>query len=224
MNKRMRKALLVAACFALTICLSIGGTLAWLKGTTQTVTNTFTQGDVEIVLNEGEVYELADINASKTDDLDEADLGKHKDNGETRTTTNTYQIVPGSVYDKDPIVSVVPTSEDCYLFVKFYEGSAATYLTYTSNLTADNGWTKLEGAANVEAGATLWYRVVEKEQETKSWNLLDGDTITVKNDIADDTMSNAAASQLVWTAYAIQKANIADAATAWGYLNTPANP
>jgi len=54
------KALLAALSFALVLCTVIGGTVAWLVDYTDTVTNTFTYGDINIDLKEttGDTYEM----------------------------------------------------------------------------------------------------------------------------------------------------------------------
>lgn len=215
MNK---KNVLVMVLAMLLVCvMSVGGTIAWLTATTSPVINTFTSGNVAITLNEGEVYELG---ATGTTD---ANLGTFTDDGATRVMDNTYQIIPGNKYDKDPTVTVKANSEDCYLFVKFEEGNAANYLTYTSTLTTENDWTQGDGAT---IPANVWYRVVDKATTDQSWVLLqeqgtapDTYYLEVKSDITNgSSMTNAAASELKWTAYAIQKANIANAATAWTTL------
>lgn len=176
---------------------AVGGTIAWLTDTTAEVKNTFTVGKVAIT-------------------LDETDVDDSTPNAD-RDIANEYQMIPGTTYEKDPTVTVTADSEDCYLFVKFEEkNSPATYLTYTSKLNADNGWTKLDGEDDV------WYRVVNKADTTKTFTLLAGnDTytngcITVNADtVTNANMADAAQAELVYTAYACQKANFATAALAW---------
>lgn len=49
----MKKKLFISVvAVALVACFAIGGTLAWLADSTQTVTNTFTVGDIDITLEE----------------------------------------------------------------------------------------------------------------------------------------------------------------------------
>lgn len=57
----MKKKLFISVvAVALVACFAIGGTLAWLADSTQTVTNTFTVGDIDITLEEttGETYKV----------------------------------------------------------------------------------------------------------------------------------------------------------------------
>lgn len=179
---------------------AVGGTIAYLTSTPAEVKNTFTVGKVGITLDEKDV-----------DDSTE---------GAPRDIANEYQMIPGTTYEKDPTVTVKADSEDCYLFVKFEEkNEAAKYLTYISNLNSDNGWTKLTDEDDV------WYRIVNKADSTKTFTLLDGnDTyangcITVKDTVTNDNMEDAAKAELVYTAYAIQKAGFDNASDAWTELN-----
>lgn len=208
--KKFTKIALIVASFVLVAALSVGGTLAWLTAKTQVVTNTFVDAGIEITLDEGEVWET-------TDTIPEGgELGKFKNEDKTpRVNANVYQAIPGSVYDKDPIVTVKAESEECYLFVEFTEGANTDdYYTYTSLLNADNGWLQDEGIPK-----NVWYRIVPASSQDQPFHLLDGDKITVKNTVTNDNMDAATAEtiKLSWIAYAVQTANVADAATAWTY-------
>ncbi len=102
---KARKILVSLAALALVAAISIGGTLAYLTAKTNTVKNTFTVGNVKITLDEG-----------RTKD------GKFIDDGKTRTDVNkedgnSYKLMPGGSYDKDPTVHVDANSEDCYVRV-----------------------------------------------------------------------------------------------------------
>lgn len=164
-----KKIALLMAC-VMAFGIAVGGTLAWLTDETDSVVNTFTATDIEITLAETE------------------------DNWNKK-------MIPGATYTKDPIVAVTDeTTVDCYLFVKFEETeNASTYLTYTSNLTEDNGWKKVAGEDDV------WYRIVKTTDATKSWHLLAEDEVTVNGEtVTKDNMSAAAATKLTYTAYAAQ--------------------
>ena len=130
------------------------------------------------------------------------------------TTGTEYQLIPGKEHAKNPVVTVKANSEKCYLFVKFEEkNSPATYLTYTSTLTAENGWTKLDSESNV------WYRVVDKSATDTPYRLLAGDKVTIKNDVTNENMADAAKAQLVYTAYACQFEGFDTAAAAWAEVS-----
>ena len=97
MNKKIVSLVLVCV---VVFGIVVGGTFAWLQDTSDAVINTFTVGNVELTLNETDV-----------------DLYGEKD-GETRVTENSYKLIPGHTYTKDPIVYVTAGSEPCYVFVK----------------------------------------------------------------------------------------------------------
>ena len=86
----MKKKILVAClCVALAVLTIAGTTLAYLTSQ-DTVTNTFTVGNVEIKLDE------AKANTDGT--LVE---------GANRVKANSYKLIPGHTYTKDPMVTVL---------------------------------------------------------------------------------------------------------------------
>ena len=187
-----KKSLALLMAVVMLFGVTVGGTLAWLMTESQTVTNTFTVGDINI-----DLYETDDAGV--------------------KTQANEYQLVPGNKYKKDPKVEVLTTTNvDCYLFVKFVENDAAkTYLNYESTLTAANGWTKLTDTVPGEDD-DVWYRMVPTTATAteRSWYLLaaDGDFTNgyVGIDgtaVTETTMSAADAAELKWDAYAVQKDN-----------------
>ena len=182
----MKKKLMTVLALVLVIAMSVAGTVAFLTDTTDPISNTFTVGKVDITLTE-----------TFNTDTD----------GDQENDAWQAQLIPGTTYTKDPVVTVTADSEDCWLFVKFEEkNGAATYLNYTSNLTAANGWTQGDGT-NIPAN--VWYRAVNKADSTKSFHLLDGDTVKIDSTaVTNGTMNDAANAQLVYTAYACQSANM----------------
>ena len=94
----MKKKILVAClCVALAVLTIAGTTLAYLTSQ-ETVTNTFTVGKVEIKLDE------AKANADGT-------LVPNAD----RVKENSYKLIPGHTYNKDPMVTVLKGSESSYI-------------------------------------------------------------------------------------------------------------
>lgn len=93
----MKKVIALLLAFVLVIGATVAGTLAYLTSTTETVVNTFTVGNVNITLDEAHV----DANGNVVD--------------ETRVLANTYKLMPGHTYTKDPTVHVQAGSEDCYV-------------------------------------------------------------------------------------------------------------
>lgn len=171
---------MIMAMVMMVVCM-VSGTLAWLTASTSEVQNTFTTADIGLTLTE---TFNTDTNNDGTNDKWQA------------------QMIPGYSYTKDPKVEVSANSVDCYLFVKFEEtNNPSTYLTYTSTLTTANGWTQGDGT-NIPAN--VWYRKVMATDTTRSWELLSGNTISVKDTVTKDNMTTAASAQLVYTAYASQ--------------------
>lgn len=124
------KAILMALCAVLLVAASVMGTLAYLTST-DTVTNTFTVGKVEITLDET--------------DTDDSTVDADRD------TANKYKLMPGHTYTKDPIVHVAAGSSDCFLFVKVDNQIAA--IEDENNTVAGqmkaNGWLPVGGKPGV---------------------------------------------------------------------------
>ena len=175
-----------------------GGTVAWLVATTDSVTNTFTYGDINIEL------------------------------GETKPVNRQAKIIPGVDIEKDPTVTVKANSEACWLFVKVEEAFWPTPTETVGentvrkvNYAIADGWTKLNGT-NIPAN--VYYREVSAEDAKNgvSYNVLAGDTtypngvVTVSENLTKDEIKNITAQpKLTFTAYAVQKDGIDTAAAAW---------
>lgn len=182
MKKTMKRVLPVVALVLVVALASIGGTIAWLTDSTDEVKNTFTAADIDVTLTETP-------NAKSDSSKEENDIWK-------------ANMLPGFSYPKDPKVEVSKNSADCYLFVKFEEtNDPSTYLTYTSTLTTANGWTQGDGT---DIPSNVWYRKVMTSDTTRSWELLSGNTISVKDTVTKENMETAAKAELTYTAYASQ--------------------
>lgn len=154
---------------------------------------------------------------------------------ETETVTNTFttsevdieltesknldlQMVPGKTITKDPEVTVIGGSEDCYVFVKIEK--SANYGTYLNDYVVAEGWTALTGVTGV------YYREVAASTTDQKFSVLDGDKVTVKTTVTNDDMKAIVDGEeptLTFTAYAIQMdylsdasgTSVKDAASAW---------
>ena len=191
---QMKKTLTVLLALVLVIAMSVAGTMAYLTSTTDTVTNSFTVGNVAITLDEAQVdvYGAAVTPAA-------------------RVKANTYKLIPGHSYTKDPTVHVAAGSEDCWLFVQVVNGisglEAATvtdgYKTIADQMTA-NGWTAVTGATNVYAYNT---------------KVSAGANVVVFNQFkiagGADVSTVTENTQITIKAYAVQADNFASAAAAW---------
>lgn len=134
-------------------------------------------------------------------------------------TKSDFKMVPGNTIEKDPTVTVKGGSEACWLFVKVDESvNLGTYITYT----VDSGWTKLDKDENGNSITDLvYYRDVAASADDQSFSVLTGDQVTVKDSVTKTLMEQAktSAPTLTFTAYAVQKDNVATAAAAWAKAN-----
>ena len=111
--KTKSKALLLTLCAVLLVAASVLGTMAYLTST-DTVTNTFTVGKVEIKLDETDVTDP---------------------NG-PRVKANSYKLMPGTAYTKDPTVTVLKGSEESYVRMKVTFNNASKLMAMLPS--ADN--------------------------------------------------------------------------------------
>ena len=135
----------------------------------------------------------------------------------TETKNLDLKMVPGNTITKDPKVTVKANSEACWLFVKVDESANLDdFISYT----VDSSWTALDGVTGV------YYREVPAVTTDTTFSVLANDKVTVKDTVTKSMMDaitngSASAPTLAFTAYACQKDNVADAATAWAKLTTP---
>ena len=137
------------------------------------------------------------------------------------TTGDTYKIIPGVDIAKDPKVTVEAGSEACWLFVRVAEENWPTATengTRKVNYAIADGWTKLEDG--------VYYREVAADTADTSFNVLKDNVVTVSENLTKTDINNITTQpKLTFTAYAVQKDGIADAATAWSKISTtPSNP
>lgn len=204
------KALLVVACALLLVAASVFGTMAYLTST-DTVTNTFTVGKVAIKLDEAKV---------------DAD-GKPVTPAE-RVKENSYKLLPGHTYNKDPMVTVLSGSESSYVkmtvtFSKANELDAifapggADLISIFNGYDASNWIAK--GNTKDETANTRTYEFWYKEAVGAPSDdvALDAlfDSITVPGTITGTQLATIADMTITVNAYAIQADGFADATAAW---------
>ena len=107
---KMRKKSLIMLVCTLTILSSVAfGTIAYLTDRA-TVSNRFTIGNVDIVVDETEVDENGDpVTNPEQDPNDPNDDNKRTEEG------NDYPLIPGSEYVKDPTMTVKKGSREAYV-------------------------------------------------------------------------------------------------------------
>lgn len=193
--RKITKALLLVCCAVLLVVGSVVGTLAYLTST-DSVTNTFTLGNVSISLDESNVDEYGNSL------------------GGTRVKANEYKLIPGHIYTKDPTVHVSSTSEDSWLFVKVQNGinslETPTGNTITSQMAA-NGWTLVNGTTDVYA----YPNKVQKNADVKVF-----ETFAIDGSATYEQIKAAGDAKIVITAYAIQADGFATSAEAFNALKS----
>ena len=190
--KKAKKIVVLLLCAVLLIGASVAGTLAFLTSKA-TVTNSFTVG--KVVLGEDG---KAGLDEAKVDEYGVAVTPAE------RVTENTYKLIPGHTYTKDPTVHVGANSEACWLFVKVENGianiEAATttgedpYTSIADQIVA-NGWKKLDGETNI------YYKEAAKTGDTGADYVVFGNFRLA----TDAAVANYASAKITVTAYAIQK-------------------
>lgn len=187
--KTVRKTLILAACAIMLVCATIAGTLAYLTAN-DSVTNTFTVGNVSITLDEAKVNEDGEAVAP-----------------EQRVDANTYKLLPGQTYTKDPTIHVQAGSEDCYVFVK-----------------VENGLSAIEGGTTIaqQMNAKSWTVIDEKngiygktDPVSAGTDVVVFENFTIKSTANAETLKAYAHAEIKVTAYAIQAEGFDSAQAAW---------
>ena len=202
-NSKLRRILLTLACAVLLVSLSVGATLAYLTSKTDPVQNTFTVGNVAITLDEAKVDEYG-----------------VPVEGAERVMKNTYKLIPKATYTKDPIVYVSDNSEDCWIFVKVYNGLKTEFSgmadiettieekTIAAQMTA-NDWICVDSVNNIWG----YHQVVS---ENTSWPVFETFTL---NDTATqeqlEAIVDGGTCYIYIQAFAIQAEGLTTLTAAW---------
>ena len=194
--KRGKKSALKVALASFAICLTvfsvIGGSLAWLMTSTDSIVNVFTYGNIRINLTETMGEELSD--------------GRY------------FKMVPGKTIKKDPTISVLADSEDCWLFVKIVESSDKPLGDFIQYAVAD-GWTALQEAPGV------YFRTVDNSSQPQTFSVRKDNEVSVKGSVTLEMLqelNSANYPRMTFTGYAVQRDASIDAidsaAEAWALI------
>lgn len=195
--KNAKKIVALLLCAVLLVGATIAGTVAYLTSS-DSVENTFTVGNVAITMVETKVDEygvaLTGENAGTTD-------------------KNTYKLIPGHTYTKDPTVTVGDTSENCFIFVKIENG-----LNTNATLNMSTAWAKVNDDNN---GTSVWvYGTTNAPTAVaKNGSVTPFDNFTFGNSANPASYKDAT---IKVTAYAIQATDLGEADTAaeiWALFN-----
>lgn len=211
---KARKILVSLAALALVAAISIGGTIAYLTSTDK-VENTFTVGNVAIKLDEAK----ANTDGTLVPNVD-------------RVKANSYKLLPGHTYNKDPMVTVLSGSEASYIkmtvtFSKANELDAIFAPTGAELTSIFNGydaanWTYKGNTKDATANTRtyeFWYK--ETVAAPNGDVALDAlfDSITVPGTITNDQLKTIEGMTITVNAYAIQADGFANADAAWTAYN-----
>ena len=205
------KALLVAACAVLLVVASVFGTMAYLTSKTDDVVNTFTVGKVDIKLDEAKV-----------------DTAGAAVTPAVRVKENSYKLMPGHTYIKDPMVTVLSGSEPSYIkmTVTFSKANELDAIFAPSGADLTSIFNGYDAANWIAKGNTkdatantrtyeFWYK--EPVGAPDADVALDAlfDSITVPGEITGDQLKTIKDMTITVNAYAIQADSFKDAADAW---------
>ena len=133
---------------------------------------------------------------------------------ETKPANQQAKIIPGVDIEKDPKVTVKAGSEACWLFVKVEE--EGTFVANKVTYSVDDGWTQ---GNDTDIPANVYYREVGAVTADTDFYVLKDNKVTVSNSLTKEDITNITQPKLTFTAYAVQKDGIADAATAWSKVS-----
>ena len=210
----MKKKLMTVLALVLVIAMSVAGTYAYLTSADKVV-NTFTVGNVQIKLDE------AKANADGT-------LVPNAD----RVKANSYKLLPGHNYKKDPMVTVLKGSESSYvkMTVTFSNASqldaifapdGGADMTSIFNGYDSANWIYMGNTEDTVANTRtyeFWYKetVAAPDADVALDPLFD--SITVPGTIDNDQLATIKGMTITVNAYAIQADGFNDAADAWSHF------
>lgn len=209
--KTKTKALLMSLCAVLLVAASVLGTMAYLTDSKE-VNNTFTVGNVSIKLDEAKVNTDGTVVT-----------------GADRVKTNSYKLLPGHTYTKDPTVTVLAPSVESYvkMTVTFTKAKAldAIFAPTGADLTSIFGgydaatWIY---KGNTKEGDTrtyeFWYKTtVDATAAAQTLEPL-FTSIIVPGTINNDQLKSIDGMTINVNAYAIQADGFKDAAEAWAHF------
>ena len=206
----MKKKLMTVLALVLVVAMSVAGTYAYLTSADKVV-NTFTVGNVQIKLDE------AKANADGT-------LVPNAD----RVKANSYKLLPGHNYKKDPMVTVLSGSESSYVKMTVTFSNAAELdaifapngadMTSIFNGYDSTNWELKNVTKDTNANTRtyeFWYK--EAVAAPNADVALDAlfDSITVPGTINNAQLKTIEGMTITVNAYAIQADGFGTAEAAW---------
>ena len=208
--KSKKKVFVTVLCAVLLVAASVLGTMAYLTSNDEVV-NTFTVGNVQIKLDEAKANPDGSLVAN-------AD----------RVKANSYKLLPGHTYNKDPMVTVLGGSEKSYvkMTVTFTKASEldAIFAPDGANMTSifngydNSNWIykgNTENATENTRTYEFWYKetVAAPDGDVALDALFD--SITVPGTITNAQLATIEGMTITVNGYAIQADGFANAEAAW---------
>ncbi len=212
---KTKKTLLMMVCAVMLVLVSVMGTMAYLTSTDE-VKNTFTVGNVQIKLDEA---------AANADGSLIADA--------PRVKANSYKLLPGHTYAKDPMVTVLSGSESSYVKMtvtfakaaeldKIFAPNGANMISIFNGYDDSTNWIYKGNTEDTKANTRtyeFWYKgtVAAPNGDVELDALFD--SITVPGTITNAQLATIEGMTITVNAYAIQADGFTDAADAWAHYN-----
>ena len=194
---RSFRGLVLVLALALIVGVAGGATFAWLTATSDTVTNTFTYGDINITLAEstGSDYKI----------IPGVNIGK-----DPKVTVKA-----GS----EACWLFVKVEEENWPTLTYVDGETTVRKV---NYDIADGWTKGDGTS---IPANVYYREVAANAADQEFPVLKDNKITVSDTLTKIEINSISTKpKLSITAYAIQKDGMATAAEAWAATTGTTQP
>ena len=205
--KNRKKLLTLVCCLAIVAAVSLGATLAYLTAS-DSVANIFTVG--KIVPPEDSGF----LDEAKVDEY-----GKPDESGD-RVDSNTYKLLPGHTYTKDPTVHIGAESESCYIFVKVDNGIAAVTEAIDPTKTENEKWQLLDN----QNYPGIYYQKYDKDAKTPKYDFVVFDEFKVLGTATATNLDAVKDNKIVVNAYIIQSDGFKTAALAYAAYLNQANP
>ena len=197
--KSKKKVFLTVLCAAALVVASVLGTMAFLTSTDK-AENTFTVGNVAITLDEAPVDTAGKVVSGD------------------RVKENSYKLIPGHEYTKDPIIHVTAGSEASWVFVEVDNALAgAEAATTTDGYKSIDAQIKAKGWTELETG--VYYKEVNATDAAAGIDLAVFDKFKAKDDLDGATLASFKDKKIVVTGYAIQKDGFTTPAAAWAEVS-----
>lgn len=208
--KKSAKVISLMLAAALLVTATVFGTMAYLTSEDQVV-NTFTAGSVAIKLDEAK----ANPDGTLVDGAD-------------RVKSNSYHLLPGHIYNKDPMVTVLKGSEESYIKMtmtiseadaldEIFTPDGTGFLSVLGGYDETN-WINKGSEVDTTGNTrtfTFWYKEIVAAPDGDIQLDALFDTIKVPDELTNEQLAKLQNMTITLNAYAIQADGFASAEDAW---------